>query len=112
MFLADVVAQVLDLPQVAAWPEMKDIFDYAMTQHRIKLWEFPVLACQAVGGDVSAAIPGAASISCLQLSLMLVDDMLDKDPRGMYHQLGQAVTANLAFAFQSAAFCVITPPRV
>jgi len=107
MSLEDVVAQVLDLPEVAAWPEMTKIFDHAMTQHRIKLWEFPLLACQAVGGEVSAAIPGAASISCLQLSLLLVDDMLDKDPRGMYHQLGQAATANLAFAFQSAAFCVI-----
>jgi geranylgeranyl pyrophosphate synthase len=98
---------VLDLPEVAAWPEMANTFDYAMTQHRIKLWEFPLLACQAVGSEVSAAVPGAASVSCLQLSLMLVDDMLDEDPRGMYHQFGRAATANLAFAFQSAAFCVV-----
>lgn len=112
MCLSEVVAQVLDLPVVAAWPEMANIFDYAMTQHRIKLWEFPVLASQAVGGEVSTAVLGAASFSCLQLSLMLVDDMLDEDPRGMYHRLGQAATANLAFAFQSAAFCVIDQAAV
>jgi geranylgeranyl pyrophosphate synthase len=104
--LEKVIAQVSSLPEVAAWPEMVDIFDNVMSQHRIKLWELPLLACQAVGGEVSAAISGAASISCLQLSLVLVDDMLDEDPRGMYHQLGQAATANLAFAFQSAAFYV------
>jgi geranylgeranyl pyrophosphate synthase len=104
--LEKVIARVSSLPEIAAWPEMVNIFDYVMSRHRIKLWELPLLACQAVGGEVSAAISGAASISCLQLSLVLVDDMLDEDPRGMYHQLGQAVTANLAFAFQSAAFYV------
>jgi geranylgeranyl pyrophosphate synthase len=38
---------------------------------------------------------------------LLVDDMLDEDPRGVYHMLGQAATANLAFASQAAAFRVI-----
>ncbi len=86
---------------------MARVFDWAMTQHRIHLWEFPIYACQAVGGEVAAAVPAAAAISCLQLALVLVDDMLDEDPRGMYRQLGHAATANLAFAFQSAAFRVI-----
>jgi geranylgeranyl pyrophosphate synthase len=107
MPLSDIVAQVLDFPQVAAWPEMADAFNHAMTEHRIKLWEFPVQACQAVGGDGASAVPAAAAISCLQLGLMLIDDMLDEDPRGAYHQLGQAATANMAFAFQSAAFRVL-----
>ena len=103
---------MLNLPEVAAWPEMANILDHVVSHHRVQLWEFPLQACQAVSGEVSAAIPGAASISCLQLSLMLVDDMLDEDPRGMYHQLGQAATANFAFAFQSAAFYMIEQASV
>ena len=112
MPLTDIVAPVLDLPEVVAWPEMADAFNHAMSGHRIKLWEFPVQACLAVGGDESSAIPAAAAISSLQLSLILIDDMLDEDPRGAYHQLGQAATANMAFAFQSAAFRVLADAPV
>jgi geranylgeranyl pyrophosphate synthase len=37
----------------------------------------------------------------------VVDDMLDDDPRGDYHRLGNGPTANLALAFQAAAFALI-----
>lgn len=105
MVLDAVKAQVVGLPEVAAWPEMLGIFAQALDR-RVK-WEFPLLACRAVGGEASAAVPGAAASACMQLSLVLVDDMLDEDPRGVYLQLGGAATANLAFAFQAAAFRVI-----
>jgi geranylgeranyl diphosphate synthase type I len=104
--LEDVKAQVLSLPEVAAWPEMAGIFERVVSQPFVT-WEMPLLACQAVGGEPAAAIPGATAIACMQLGLLLVDDMLDEDPRGVYLQLGQAATANLAFAFQAAAFRVI-----
>lgn len=106
MFLAQVVAQVLDVAEVAAWPEMVRLFEESVPRLSIK-WELPLVACRAVGGEESAAVVGAASVACMQLSLMLVDDMLDKDPRGVYVQLGSADTSNLAFAFQAAAFRVI-----
>lgn len=106
MFLEAIKAQVLDLPEVAAWPEMANVFERVVDQPFVT-WKWPLLACQAVGGDPVTAVPGAAAIACMQLSLLLVDDMLDKDPRGVHLQLGHAVTANMAFALQAAAFRVI-----
>jgi geranylgeranyl pyrophosphate synthase len=106
MRLEDIEALVLGLPEVATWPEMADTFEQVVSRPFVT-WELPLLACRAVGAEASAAIPGAAAIACMQLGLLLVDDMLDKDPRGVYRQLGQATTANLAFAFQAAAFRVI-----
>ena len=40
---------------------------------------------------------------CLQLSIMLVDDILDDDPRGFQIDKGPGWAANLALALQSAA---------
>ena len=103
MYLEDVKAQVLRLPEVTAWPEMATTFERAVDGLCV-MWEWPLLACQAVGSATSAAVSGAAAIACMQLGLLLVDDMLDEDPRGAHFQLGQAATSNLAFAFQAAAF--------
>ena len=108
-------ACVLALPQVAAWPEMAGIFERSGSKPRPD-WDLPVLACQAVGGDVSQAIPGAAAIACMQLSIILVDDMLDQDPRGEHLRSGYGPAANLALAFQAAAFhlleqSLVTPDR-
>ena len=99
-------ACVLALPEVAAWPEMVSVLEPAKrTLH--PGWHLPLLACQAVGGDVSQAIPGAAAIACLEISIILVDDMLDEDPRGEHLRRGHGPTANLALAFQAAAFRVV-----
>ncbi len=65
------------------------------------------MACQAVGGDEAAAIPGAAALACLQISIILVDDMLDDDPRGAHLRLGPGPAANLALALQAAAFRLV-----
>jgi geranylgeranyl pyrophosphate synthase len=46
------------------------------------------------------------------LSILLVDDMLDEDPRGVHHQLGDAITANISFAFQAASFLMIAKTPV
>jgi len=93
---------VLGLPEVAAWPDMAGIFERTAAQLG-RDWELPFLACRAVGGESSLAAPGAAAIACIQLAIVLVDDMLDEDPRGDYHRLGHGPTANLALAFQAAA---------
>jgi geranylgeranyl diphosphate synthase type I len=102
--LEDVTAKVLCLPEVSAWPKLADFFKRSVS--RVK-WDFPLLACQAVGGEPAAGVSGAAAIACIQLSLVLVDDMLDQDPRGVHLQVGEGVAANLAFALQAAAFHVI-----
>jgi geranylgeranyl pyrophosphate synthase len=102
-----VKARVLNLPEVAGWPEMATAFERAMEQRGVIEWELPLMACQAVGGEASVAIPGGAAVACMQLSLLLVDDMLDEDPRGAYLRIGEAAAANLALAFQAAAFRVL-----
>lgn len=106
MSLENVMARVSGLPEVTAWPEMMHLFERSMTELRIK-WELPLIACRAAGGEESIAITGAAAVACMQLGLVLVDDMLDKDPRGAYIRLGYAATANLAWAFQAAALRLV-----
>ncbi len=99
-------ACVLALPEVAAWPEMAGIFERSgSTPHSD--WSLPGMACRAVGGDEAAAIPGAAALACVQISIILVDDMLDDDPRGAHLRLGPGPAANLALAWQAAAFRLV-----
>ncbi len=97
---------IFALPEVSAWPEMAVIFE--RTHGTLsKEWELPGLACQAVGGQLELALPAAAALAAIQLSIVLVDDMLDDDPRGDYHTLGNGPTANLALAYQAAAFALV-----
>ena len=83
-----------------AWPEMQRIFDKAASG-KPKHWLIPALACEALGGRQEQAIPGVAAIACLHVSIILVDDMLDEDPRGEHNLIGLPATANLAIAFQA-----------
>jgi geranylgeranyl pyrophosphate synthase len=106
MNVEDIKAQVLSLPEVSAWPEMVDVFERSVHRPN-QVWEWPWRTCQAVGGDESVIAPGSAAILCMILSILFVDDMLDEDPRGIHHKLGDAAAANLSFAFQAAAFRVI-----
>jgi geranylgeranyl diphosphate synthase type I len=99
-------ATIFALPEVRAWPEMAAVFE--RTNGTLsREWELPWLACQAVGGRLEEALPAAAALACIQLSIVVVDDMLDNDPRGDYHTLGNGPTANLALAFQAAAFALV-----
>ena len=102
----DIQACILALPEVAAWPEMAGIFERSSSTPHSD-WSLPGMACRAVGGDEAAAVPGAAALACLQISIILVDDMLDDDPRGAHLRLGPGPAANLALAFQAAAFRLV-----
>lgn len=95
------------LDQVAAWPEMQDLVDRAVHQECRSIWDYPFLACKAVGGAEDDALPGAAAVFCTMASVHLVDDILDDDPLGDYHRLGTGYAANLALAFQAAAHCLL-----
>ena len=99
-------AYVLALLDVAAWPEIAAFIERAGHKPRPD-WNLPLLACQAVGGDASLAIVGAAAIACMQASIILVDDMLDDDPRGEHLRSGSGPTANLALGFQAVAFRLV-----
>ena len=102
MELYQTVLEVLsELPELRNWPEMIDLAQRAAA-HQSPDWKLPVIACQAVGGEPAQALPAVAAIACAQCSIILVDDLLDQDPRGEYHRLGAAAAANLAIAFQAA----------
>lgn len=98
---------VMALPAMATWPEALAVFPPAGDEPLRFDWQLPVLACRAAGGAADLAMPAAAAIACLQISIILADDMLDQDPRGKHHQLGVGRTANLALAYQAAALALI-----
>jgi len=104
-------ACVLAVPEMSAWPELGDLFERAAGKPRPD-WEWPILACQAVGGEASQAIPGAAAIACMYISIILIDDMLDDDPRGEHLRVGCGQAANMALAFQAAAFRAIEQAEI
>lgn len=101
---------VLILPGVADWPEMRQLWQEATEQERPD-WHLPVLVLQAMTRGVAPNIPQVmAAVGCVQLSIILVDDLLDEDPRGAYMKWGVGAAANLAVAFQAAAAMLVTEP--
>lgn len=95
-----VVAYLLNDLSITVWPEMRMILERTGAKQP-RDWKLPIRACEAVGGSTEQAIPAASAIACAQISIVLIDDMLDKDPRGEYHRVGGASAANLSSAFQS-----------
>jgi len=108
-------AYLFDLPTVKEWPEVRDLLERASLR-RPYYWQLPVIACEAVGGKGGQALPGMAAIACLHTSILLLDDMLDADPKGEYHHLGQPATANMAAALQAIGLEAIAhseqPPAI
>jgi geranylgeranyl pyrophosphate synthase len=97
--IADKLTQ---LPSLREWEETRAIVRrFATRQPRD--WLLPLRACRAVGGKEDRALAVAAAIACLHMSILLVDDMLDEDPRGEYRRTGCGAAANLALLFQAAA---------
>lgn len=90
------------MPEVAAWADLRDLVARTAARRSTPVWEYPLLACRAVGGDEEAALPAAAAIYCSLAAIHLVDDLLDEDPRGTYRRLGAGRAANLALALQGA----------
>jgi geranylgeranyl pyrophosphate synthase len=105
-------ARVRALPQVAAWPQMLERIESAVPRGPRCVWDFPIAACEAVGGTPAAALAGAAAVFCSLIGIHLVDDLLDDDPRGDFRQLGAGPAANLALAFQAAGHGVLDDAEV
>lgn len=95
------------LDVVKDWPELRENFE-KMAQREPHGWSLPNIAAQAVGGRSEQAIPAVVAIGCLQMAIILIDDMLDEDPRGKHHEIGHPAAANLASAFQAAGLQAIT----
>ncbi len=64
-------------------------------------WLVSRWVCEALGGSESQAIPATGAIVCSQISIMMIDDMLDNDARGEHTRIGHAQAANLAAGFQA-----------
>ncbi len=90
------------LPVMESWNDALSIFRRAASG-KPSHWLIPVHVCEAVGGSREQAISAMLAIGCAHAGILLIDDMLDNDPRGDYHHLGMPATSNLAAAFQSAA---------
>ena len=86
---------------VREWSELSALVKRA-TAAQLRHWELPLLACHAVGGTTSQAIPAMAALVALFLSIVLVDDMLDEDPKGYFVQNGYPAASHLAGALQAA----------
>lgn len=99
--------RVRAVSEISAWPQMQQLMERVVHREALSVWEYPVASCQAVGGDAEAALPAAASVFCSLISIHLVDDMLDDDPKGDYHRMGAGRAANLALAFQAAGHLVL-----
>ena len=97
------------IPEFQLWPELAEVFERAGNVPRPD-WELPIRACLSVGGQKSDAIAVAASVACLQISIILADDMLDDDPRGAHRLLGSGPVSNMSLAFQAASFRLLEIP--
>ena len=90
------------LPQTNPWSEAEKLFQTAASR-KPDHWLIPARACRAVGGAQEQAVPAVLAVGCAHVGILLVDDMLDEDPRGDYHRTGMPAAANLASYFQAAA---------
>lgn len=95
------VDYLLAFPIFDSWEEMKTILQRAASTCP-RDWELPIIACRAVGESAEKAVPACAALACTLISIIFVDDMLDSDPRGEYHRVGNGRASNLALAFQAA----------
>lgn len=103
---AQLINEFSQIPYVKEWNEVQSLFRRVALREP-KHWLLPLRACESVGGDLQQAIPAILAVACSHIGLVLVDDMLDGDPRGEHLKIGQPATANMALALQSAALAVI-----
>ena len=81
--VSEIAPYFLCQPEIVAWPAMIDVWHHYAKN--AQSWFLPELACRAVGGDASAVSPVITAVACCHISIVLVDDILDDDPKGLYH---------------------------
>ncbi len=106
-FRQKIVQLVRDLPRMDGWMELADLFEHQWAGPGHSDWELPLFVSYALGVDFEKAIPAAAAIACMQISIIIVDDILDDDPAGMQVFRGMGTAANMGQAYQSMAFALL-----
>jgi geranylgeranyl pyrophosphate synthase len=97
-----VIDYLWGIPVIRDWPEVRALLAQAAARQQ-KHWRLPLMVCEAVGQPAERAIAAVAAIACAQIGVLLIDDMLDEDPRGEYHHSGPGKASNYAAAFQAAS---------
>lgn len=91
---------------VAMWPEIGKVWDAATSRHRAD-WHLPVLVAESMG-DVRFDAPAVmAAVGCMQLSIILIDGLLDQDDNGFHVEYGAGTAANMAAAFQALSVALL-----
>lgn len=100
--IATIVADVRALAGVRRIPGLADLVGQA-AEGGPRAWLLPGILGASCATPLPAQRAAAAALACFQLSVVLVDDLLDADPRGAQHRIGVGAAANLALALQAAA---------
>lgn len=101
-----IVSEFKAIPHVKEWDEVQVLFA-RVAAARQGHWLLPLHACESTGGTKEQAMPALVAVACSHIGIVLVDDMLDADPRGEHFRVGAPAVANMASALQSAALAVI-----
>jgi len=89
---------LLSTPIFQTWEEPRRVVEKFISM-RPRDWRLPLLTCEAVCNSGEPGLAAASALACAQISIILVDDMLDDDPRGEFQKIGAGQTANLASTF-------------
>lgn len=106
-FFAQISREFSALPHIASWEGAEKVFQDAVAG-KPKHWLLPAQACEAVCGQPERAVFAVMAVACAHVGILLVDDMLDADPRGEYHRIGMPASANLSCAFQASALHAVS----
>lgn len=88
------------------WPTLMEVIN-RYTDTQTLDWWLPIAACRCFGQSDVRAIPASAAVVSAQAAIILVDDILDEDPKGLHQTLGVGRSANLAMALESLSFEVL-----
>lgn len=102
----DAIQMLIVHSESEQWEALRSALERAKT-HLPVAWHFPVKACEAVGGQPEAAVWAVAAVTCAHIAIILIDDILDEDPRGAYRTLGAGRAANLAVGLNALGINVL-----
>lgn len=97
---------LLNEPSTHEWLEMQRALEQALNKRPVA-WDFPIKAAEALGADGEQALPAVAAITCAHMAIILVDDLLDEDPRGAYLRMGAGRAANLAIGLNALGVRIV-----